>query len=85
MQTHRCSCLDGPTSRFRGWGQGNSDAPHHTGEFPDLREVAGDDDPDFRADLVARVRREIADGTYDTEEKFEIALGCLLRHLDEMA
>jgi len=31
---------------------------------------------------VARVRQEIADGTYDTPEKFEIALERLLARLD---
>jgi hypothetical protein len=31
-----------------------------------------------RAELVARVRREIADGTYDTDEKLEIAIRRML-------
>ena len=31
-------------------------------------------DPAIRAGLVARVRREIEEGTYDTPEKLEIAL-----------
>jgi hypothetical protein len=31
-------------------------------------------DPEIRAGLVARVRREIEAGTYDTPEKLEIAL-----------
>jgi hypothetical protein len=36
-------------------------------------------DPElFRADLVARVRSEIALGTYETPEKLEIALARLL-------
>ena len=35
----------------------------------------------FRADLVARIRREIAAGTYDTEEKFEAALDRMLDRL----
>jgi hypothetical protein len=35
-----------------------------------------------RVDLVARVRKEIAAGTYDTPEKWEIALGRLLRELE---
>ena len=34
------------------------------------------------ADLVARVRREIADGTYDTPDKWEAALERLLARLD---
>ena len=32
----------------------------------------------FRADLVARVRAEIALGTYETHEKLEVALARLL-------
>jgi len=36
----------------------------------------------IRADLVARVRQEIADGTYDTPDKFEIALDRLLARLE---
>jgi len=36
----------------------------------------------FRRFLVERVRRQIAEGTYDTPEKFEAALDRLLRNLD---
>ena len=35
----------------------------------------------LRLDLIARVREEIAAGTYDTPEKFEIAMGRLLERL----
>ena len=38
---------------------------------------------EIRAELVARVRREIATGTYDTPEKWEAALGRLLQRLEE--
>lgn len=34
-----------------------------------------------RADLVARVRAEIASGTYDTEERFEAAVSSLIDDL----
>jgi anti-sigma28 factor (negative regulator of flagellin synthesis) len=40
-------------------------------------------DPNFRADLVERIRREIAEGTYETPEKWEIALDRLLKRLEE--
>jgi hypothetical protein len=40
------------------------------------------DDPSFRADLVERVRREIAAGTYDTPEKWEQALDRLFLRLE---
>jgi hypothetical protein len=36
----------------------------------------------IREDLVARVRQEIAAGTYLTAEKWEAALAHLLSHLD---
>jgi hypothetical protein len=35
----------------------------------------------FRPDLVERVRRDIAAGTYDTDEKWEAALDHLFDHL----
>jgi hypothetical protein len=36
----------------------------------------------IRWDLVARIRREIADGTYDTPEKMEAALRKLQERLE---
>ena len=39
-------------------------------------------DPTIRYELVARVRREIAAGTYDTPEKFDLALARMLERLD---
>jgi len=36
----------------------------------------------MRLDLIVRVRREIADGTYDTPEKWEKALDRLLDKLE---
>lgn len=38
-------------------------------------------DPSIRYDLVARVRQEIAAGTYDTPEKFDLALTRMLERL----
>ena len=84
MRTHRSSCLPGPTLRSRTrWHQQESTSPRPEDACP-LPEVAKDDDPAFRADLVARIRRQIADGTYGTEQQWEIALDRLLRHLDQM-
>ncbi len=39
------------------------------------------DGGDIRADLVARVRSEIANGTYETPEKLDSALSNLLNEL----
>ncbi|HTU93455.1 MAG TPA: hypothetical protein VMF69_25470 [Gemmataceae bacterium] len=36
---------------------------------------------EFRHDLVARIRRQIADGVYDTEEKWQAALERLAEEL----
>ena len=38
--------------------------------------------PDVRAERIESIRQQIADGTYDTDEKLEIALG---RMFDEFA
>jgi hypothetical protein len=40
-------------------------------------------DPTIRYELVARVRREIAAGTYDTPEKFNAALARMLERHDQ--
>lgn len=40
------------------------------------------DGGDFRADLVARVRAQIADGSYDTPDKMAMAFDAML---DELA
>jgi hypothetical protein len=37
----------------------------------------------FRASLVEEVRRDIAAGTYDTPEKWEIAVERLLKRLED--
>jgi hypothetical protein len=41
---------------------------------PPRKRKRSEPDVEIRADLVARVRREIAEGTYDTPEKWEAAL-----------
>jgi hypothetical protein len=66
MFRHGPSCLEGPVSRKAGR---RSAAPCSDRERP------------FRADLVARVRREIAAGTYETPEKLDVALERLLERL----
>jgi len=66
MLVHGPTCLKGPRSRKRA----------------QWRRTSQPQDAGIRADLVARVRQEIADGTYDTPEKFEIALARLLARLD---
>lgn len=39
-------------------------------------------DPTFRKDLVERIKKEIAEGTYETEEKWEFALSRLFGSME---
>ena len=70
MHAHGPSCLSGPLARDRDWWSipAGSDGARH--------------DAPIRHALVERVRREIAEGTYETPEKFEAALERLLGRLD---
>src|SRR5947209_6360741 len=79
MLKHGPCCLPGPVSRVRTWWAA---APEQrkTPRMND-RPAPAPADSDIRADLVARVRREIAAGTYDTPEKWEKALDRLLERL----
>lgn len=48
---------------------------------PAANAAANAADGDFRADLVARVKNEIASGTYETPEKLDAALDNFLNEL----
>ena len=74
MYRHGPGCLEGPISAARAWWANLPPAPPETN--------AADPADGLRADLVARVRREISAGTYDTEEKWSVALERLLRRVD---
>ena len=39
-------------------------------------------DPTFRKDLVERIKKEIAEGTYETEKKLELALSRLFGSME---
>jgi hypothetical protein len=76
MHAHGPSCLPGPVTRDPDWWSvpaGSDSLPNGDG----ARHAAP-----IRHLLVSRVRREIAEGTYDTPEKLEAALERLLRRLD---
>jgi Anti-sigma-28 factor, FlgM len=72
MKLHGPSCLPGPVVHrlTRGTPMIDNEKPVPL------------DDPDVRTELVARVRREIAEGTYDTDEKLEAALERLRNRLE---
>ena len=64
---HRPSVLRGPSRRG-----------HFVSRLPRANKKRKTDPELFRADLVARIRSEIALGTYETPEKLELALARLL-------
>ncbi len=66
MYWHGPTCLEGPVSRSNAWWAAAGTPP--------LRD-------EIRLDLVERVRREIAAGTYDTPAKWEAALDRLCESL----
>jgi hypothetical protein len=72
MHAHNPSCLEGPVSGTREWWR----------TVIDRTENPSNEEPMFRAALVQQIRREIAAGTYDTPEKWEIALDRLLERLE---
>ena len=89
MHIYGASQLHGPQS-LQGphWNRSTSPASNaqaaDTVEFSAAAEAAPSaaDGGDFRADLVARVKAQIADGTYDTADKMAMAFDSML---DEMA
>ena len=62
--------LRGPVTFARAWWQ-----------IPAVRSKTVVLEETIRADLVARVRQEIADGRYDTPEKWDAALNLLLTRM----
>ena len=88
MYTHPSSCLQGPVTRSRGWWTYPSLdpmpnlAPNDRETCDPLRQKSTTGDEPIRTELVERIRREIAAGTYDTPEKWEIACDRLLNRLE---
>ena len=78
MYRHTPSILRGPISRTRGWWKLTATESDLADEFRRLRPQAVDE---IRTELITRVRREIAEGRYDTPEKWDAALDRLLARL----
>jgi hypothetical protein len=70
MQSHGPCTLKGPFTQHREWWQ----RPNHQPR-PKKSGVV----PGIRFQLVQRIRREIAAGTYDTPEKLALALDAMMR------
>ncbi len=85
MHEHGPDDLCGPVRGSTAWWQGLAPspdtlpdaAPAETATAKKKRKCA----TPIRQDLVQRVRMEIAAGTYDTEEKWQAALDCLMARL----
>jgi len=72
MVNHGPNCLEGPVSRMSPWwAAASTGGSRHDDAQKDPR---NSEDRPIRGELVDRVRREIAAGTYDTPEKWQAAL-----------
>jgi hypothetical protein len=71
MYVHTPSRYDGPKTHRRAWWKPSATKPR-------VRRRGRAADAPIRQELVDRVRREIAAGTYDTPEKLEVALERML-------
>jgi negative regulator of flagellin synthesis FlgM len=86
MYEHGPKCLEGPRRGTPGWwqelGKLDAAAPARTRQRSRKRaRQTAERGSRIRTELVERVRREIAAGTYDTPEKWEAALDRLLDRL----
>jgi len=86
MHEHGPISLEGPIRGTTAWWRGlepspePTAAPDPTNRNDDTKEN-GIRSESIRKELVERVRREIAAGTYDTPEKWDAALDRLLERL----
>jgi hypothetical protein len=91
MYNHPASALAGPVTQTRPWWVDDETAS--TSVAPSVRfEQATMNHPDdelhrrerpIRWVLVNRVRQEITDGTYETPEKWDVALDLLMDRLED--
>jgi Anti-sigma-28 factor, FlgM len=81
MHEHGPDPLFGPVRGTAAWWRGMGAQPDATDEgtpIPEQPRKKRKDARPIRTELVERVRKEIAQGTYDTQERWEAALDCLL-------
>lgn len=76
-------------SHVRPPDRGESSAPIRSADRVELSEMAQYlsrlNDLPIRSELVDRVRREIAEGAYENEERLDAAIQSLLEDLDPLA
>jgi hypothetical protein len=89
MHEHGPDELQGPVRGTSAWWRGMDVEPALSDEGTPIQSTPRKkqkkppkDARPIRTELVARVRKEIAAGTYDTQEKWEAALDCLLDRLE---
>ena len=85
MHEHGTKCIPGPLRGTRGWWQelGQHGVAAEPPKKRSRKKPSTGDKELFRAALVARIRKQIAAGTYDTVERWEAALDKLLDHLEK--
>jgi hypothetical protein len=93
MHVHGPNLLQGPVSRRRDWWISSyEDIMEAMPTFPPSQDPATPRTPakerlaadaPIRTELVERIRREIAEGIYDTPEKWDAALDKLSKRLEE--
>jgi len=74
---HRAAPAQGNAAASSSWGVDEVSLSPEASLVSQVREM-----PDIRADKVADIRAQIARGTYETDEKLNVALD---RMLDELA
>jgi len=79
---HQHKCLEGPVRGTPGWWQELGKRAEAVEVLPP-KNKRGKKTAAIRHELVARVKKEIAAGTYDTPEKWEETLDRLLDHLSD--
>ena len=80
MNWNESNSLKGPASKARDWWQAETDSAIAVETAAPTTDAAPDG---IRLDLVERVRREIAAGAYETEDKLEIAIARMFHDLDQ--
>ena len=85
MHEHGPDELQGPVRGTSAWWQGTGAPTEQPADGTPIEQPPKKRKKDakpIRMELVARIRKEIAAGTYDTEEKWEAALDRLLDRIE---